>query len=79
MKEYIATFYSHYGALSYYKILIKQDISAKLMPVPRSISSSCGTCVSFASDSLECFPDIEIEAIYIEDNGKFSTAWVNDN
>lgn len=43
---YIATFYSHFGAMRF-----KQEmpgISApRLMPVPRKLSSSCGTCVRF--------------------------------
>lgn len=43
---YIATFYSHFGAMRF-----KQEMSGisapRLMPVPRKLSSSCGTCVRF--------------------------------
>ncbi len=48
--EYIATFYSHFGAVRFRKIREKNGDRAKLMPVPRKLSSSCGTCVSFQSD-----------------------------
>lgn len=51
--KYIATFYSHFGAVRFKKICEQYKYSAKLMPVPRDLSSSCGTCVSFESDSLK--------------------------
>lgn len=42
---YIATFYSHFGAISFKKLCVRERVQAKIMPVPRSLSSSCGTCV----------------------------------
>lgn len=66
---YIATFYSHFGAIRF-KRELKEIISEPvLMPVPRSLSSSCGTCVRFkASDNFEYIPDesAEIEQIVRE-------------
>ena len=47
MTEYIATFYSHYGAVCFKKNCEKLGIGTKIMPVPRNLSSSCGTCVRF--------------------------------
>jgi len=47
--DYLATFYTHYGAMSYDKHCRKNNIPAKLSPVPRSISASCGTCVRFTA------------------------------
>ncbi len=44
---YIATFYSHFGAIRFKKICESQGCAAKVMPVPRDLSSSCGTCVRF--------------------------------
>lgn len=49
MKEYIATFYSHYGAVCFKKNCEKLGLPAVIMPVPRNLSSSCGTCVRFQS------------------------------
>ena len=47
---YIATFYSHFGAVRFKKDCKKDNISAEAMPVPRDLSSSCGTCVKFETD-----------------------------
>ncbi len=48
--DYIVTFYNHFGAVKFHRDLIKQNIFAKTMPVPRKLSSSCGTCVQFTAD-----------------------------
>lgn len=42
---YIATFYSHFGAIRFKKLCEAQKLPARIMPVPRQLSSSCGTCV----------------------------------
>ena len=42
---YLATVYSHFGAIRYKRSCEAAGIPATLMPVPRSLSSSCGTCV----------------------------------
>lgn len=52
MKEYIATFYSHYGAIRYKKMCEQAGLKSKIMPVPRTLSSSCGTCVKYADEIL---------------------------
>ncbi|MEA4965971.1 MAG: DUF3343 domain-containing protein [Oscillospiraceae bacterium] len=44
---YIATFYSHFGAIRFKKLCEANQMPARLMPVPRSLSSSCGTCVRY--------------------------------
>ena len=51
--KYIATFYSHFGAIRFKKICDQHGHTAKLMPVPRDLSSSCGTCVLYEADSFE--------------------------
>lgn len=64
MTKYIATFYSHFGAVRFAGELKKQNTASQLMPVPRALSSSCGTCVSFEADRIPelSHPD-EIEQI----------------
>lgn len=47
---YIATFYSHFGAIHYMHLCKEAGFPAKLMPVPRNLSSSCGTCVRYEGD-----------------------------
>ena len=50
MITYIATFYSHYGAIQFRRNCQAINLSAEVMPVPRDLSSSCGTCVWFKGD-----------------------------
>jgi len=69
MNRYIATFYSHFGAMSYYNSITKQSISAKLMPVPRKVSSSCGTCVSYKHLGPVDLDGCELECIYKDVDG----------
>ena len=47
MGDYIATFFSHFGAMAFKKKCEKEGYPAVIMPVPRNLSSSCGTCVRF--------------------------------
>ena len=49
MDQYIATFFSHFGATRFKKNCTRQGYPAHVMPVPRSLSSSCGTCVKFST------------------------------
>jgi len=77
VNKYIATFFSHYDALTFFSLLKEKGIAAKVSPVPRKVSASCGTCVYFVSDSIVDFRDNEIDAIYTEEEGKFSAVWVN--
>lgn len=58
---YIATFFSHFGAIRFKKLMSDKVKNIVLMPVPRSISSSCGTCARFETDNKEKidFSDIE--------------------
>ena len=57
MEEYIATFYSHFGAITFKRVCEKKGLKAVVMPVPRSLSSSCGTCVRFTAEGEEAFPE----------------------
>ena len=70
MMRYIATFYSHYGAIQYKKNCGKMHLEAVIMPVPRDLSSSCGTCVRFETEGEFPEKNEEIEQIVrIEDAG----------
>lgn len=61
MTGYIATFYSHFGAIRFKKGCEKNGLTAVITPVPRTLSSSCGTCVRFQAESMEEFPEINDE------------------
>lgn len=49
-KKYIATFFSHFGAMRFQREIKAYGIKGIVKPVPRSLSSSCGTCVEFEID-----------------------------
>ena len=62
LREYIATFHSHFGAARFHKEKVKEGKKAYLQPVPRDLSSSCGTAVHF----------------YVEDNGNSEPLSIKD-
>jgi len=65
MKEYIATFHTHLAALMTSRSLTTRGVKAKMMPVPRMLSSSCGTCVRYlAEDPNLSAMDEDVEAVY---------------
>lgn len=45
----VVLFYSVSGALLAEKLLKKEGIEYKLIPVPRHMSSDCGVCIRFLS------------------------------
>ena len=65
MKRYVATFHTHLSAMMTGKNLEKKSITFSFEPVPRNLSSSCGTCIRFTADneSLELM-DRDCEAVY---------------
>jgi len=65
MKEYIATFHTHLAALLTSRALTSRGVRAQMMPVPRKLSSSCGTCVRYlAEDAHLTAMDEDVEAVY---------------
>lgn len=65
MKQYLATFHTHLAALKTHRALQKEGVEARMAPVPRKISSSCGTCVMYrAENACEHCIDQDAEAIY---------------
>lgn len=49
MKQYIATFFSHFGAVRFAHLCKERGWQGEVRPVPRSLSSSCGSCVYFTA------------------------------
>ena len=65
MREYIATFHTHLSALLTSRSLTALGIRAQMMPVPRKLSSSCGTCVRYLSEEPNLSAmDTDTEAVY---------------
>lgn len=63
--DYIATFHTHLAALKTHRSLTKAGFEARMAPVPRKISSSCGTCVFYhAAEPCYELLDEDTEAVY---------------
>ena len=63
--NFVATFHTHLSAMLTCGSLQKAGVTAKLAPVPRVLSSSCGTCVLYEGEGplLERM-DADTEAVY---------------
>ena len=70
MERYVATFHTHLAAMRTCAALKKDGLEAKLAPVPRRLSSSCGTCVFYQGEDprLEAM-DRDVEAVYRRGGG----------
>lgn len=65
----IAAFYSHFGAVRFKRTCQELGWPAKLMPVPRDLSSSCGTCVRYQGGVPEPVPEETERIVAVEDGG----------
>ena len=64
MADYIATFFTHYDAMQFKRRLEKTGAEGTMCPVPRWLSSSCGTCMRYeAEDTLLELMDKDLESI----------------
>lgn len=66
MEAYVATFHTHLAALRSCRALQGAgDTGARMAPVPRVLSSSCGTCVLYlGEDPLVELMAADLEAVY---------------
>lgn len=77
--RYVATFHNDFGAISFERRLKKLgDEQARLMPVPRHISASCGLGVEFfiPFDS-KTMPDENTECVYQSDGDSYQLVFEN--
>ncbi len=80
--KYIATFYSHFGAIRFKREAPEGVTDIELRPVPRDSSSSCGTSVSFEAGESFTFtedPTEEIEQIVAIIDGEYRTIFESTN
>ena len=78
---FIATFYSHFGSIRFKRICDGKNLKAKFMPVPRGLSSSCGTCVCYDADAYIIPEEAneELEQIAQVQDGKFTILFRAEN
>lgn len=53
---YLVTFTSHFDAILANRTLKSAGLRVQLMPVPRTVSASCGTCVTFQLEAGDTIP-----------------------
>lgn len=78
----IATCYSHFGAIRFQKLCSSHRWPSRLMPVPRDLSSSCGTCVRYEADGIPNEQEIpnEVERIVaITPSGYHTLYWAESS
>lgn len=80
MMQYVATFHTHLSALLTCRALTGLGVSCKMAPVPRKISSSCGTCVFYTAENpQEQAMDQDVEGIFVvEDAQLFRRIFSNE-
>lgn len=72
MNSYIATFHTHFSAQCTARAMMKAGINAKMAPVPRSLSTDCGTCVRYeAATPLSELMHADYDAIYAVKGGSY--------
>ena len=80
MSTYVATFYTHLSAQLSCKRLRSAGCEARMMPVPRALSSSCGTCVRYeAAGPCRSLLDADLEAVYEEQDGSYGLLFSSDS
>lgn len=78
MMEKIATFHTHLGAIRFHKRLTGLGDSAVMMPVPRKLSASCGTCVRFSLPFDPEWNDEDLEAVYNIEGDGYRMVFMNE-
>lgn len=71
----IATFHTHFGAMSFQKKMEKSGQNASMMPVPRALSASCGVCVRFDGPFDPSMATEDLEAVYQETPGGYTAVF----
>lgn len=80
MKQYIATFHTHLSAMRTERTLTAKNVFARLAPVPRALSASCGTCVRYsAEDAMRESMDRDFEKVVeVGDGDAYVTLFENE-
>lgn len=72
MKEYVAVFFTHSGAIKFDRNAKRNNISCELMPIPRKLSSNCGIGAKFKyNENVHKLVNEEIEKIFKMENKNY--------
>ena len=79
MQQYLATFHTHLSAMLSCQALQSEGLTARMTPVPRALSSSCGTCVRYtAGGDQRRLLDRDLEAVYRDDDGTYTLVYQSE-
>lgn len=79
MQQYLATFHTHLSAMLSCQALQSEGLSARMTPVPRALSSSCGTCVRYSADGDQRrLLDQDLEAVYSDSDGTYTLIYQSE-
>ena len=77
--DQIATFHTHFGALSFHRRLAALGDAPVMMPVPRKLSASCGTCVRFSLPfEAGAMADEDLDGVYAVESGGYKLIFQNE-
>ena len=78
MNTYIATFFMHFGSIRYERMCKAKGYEARTMPVPRSLSSSCGTCVKYSAPEplFDTEHDEMEQMVIVNDDGTYTRIYM---
>ena len=73
----VITFFNHFGAVRYKREAERSGWKVQLSPVPRSLSSSCGTCVKYTAPEPLYDPahDEMEQTVRCEADGSYTLLW----
>ena len=74
MSELVVTFHTHFGAMKLYKTLKGRGERVRMVPVPRALSSDCGSCVRLSREgemAVEELLTTDAEAVYLDTGSGF--------
>ncbi len=71
MNEIVLTFNTQLDAVIAKKFCKKENIECKLAPVPRCLSSSCGTCAFIKASNIDTLSFLNFEEMYLTENGVY--------
>lgn len=77
--NYICLFYTHSGAIKFTNIINAENISYKILPTPRKLSSSCGISVEFCYDKdINPFIINDIEKVFLINDRNYELIYENE-
>jgi len=76
---YLATFHTHFGAMSFRNQMKKRGDKPQMMPVPRALSASCGVCIRFALPFDPAWAEEDLECVYEENGDGYTKLFCNQD